>query len=105
MKDTQNIPYKRTLYGIDSSKINNVLISYVLKSCKFMRDIMYGQWFNFYQMHYPFQEPGTNAEIKEFATGKYGVKFDMFSKINVNGDNADPLYKYLKSKQGGTLGK
>ncbi len=52
-----------------------------------------------------FQEPGTNAEIKEFATGKYGVKFDMFSKINVNGDNADPLYKYLKSKQGGTLGK
>lgn len=50
------------------------------------------------------QEPGTNEEIKAFATGKYGVQFDMFSKINVNGDNAIPLYKYLKRKQGGTLG-
>jgi len=35
----------------------------------------------------------------------FGVKFDMFEKIDVNGDNANPLWKYLKSKQGGTLGK
>lgn len=51
------------------------------------------------------QEPGTNEEIKAFAHDKYGVKFDMFSKINVNGNNADPLYKYLKMKQGGTFGE
>ena len=51
------------------------------------------------------QEPGTNEEIKEFATNRYNVQFDMFSKINVNNDNADPLYKYLKEKKGGTLGK
>ena len=51
------------------------------------------------------QEPGTNAEIKEFATGKYGVTFDMFAKLNVNGSNADPLWDYLKNKQGGLLGK
>jgi phospholipid-hydroperoxide glutathione peroxidase len=50
------------------------------------------------------QEPGTNEEIKIFATEKYGVKFDMFAKLNVNGDEADPLWKYLKHKQGGTLG-
>ncbi|CAD5117139.1 DgyrCDS5945 [Dimorphilus gyrociliatus] len=50
------------------------------------------------------QEPGTNEEIKAFAQDKYGVKFDMFSKIEVNGNNADPLYKYLKMKQGGFLG-
>lgn len=50
------------------------------------------------------QEPGTNEEIKAFATGKYGVQFDMFSKINVNGNDAIPLWKYLKNKQGGTLG-
>jgi len=50
------------------------------------------------------QEPGTNAEIKAWAKKKFGVTFDMFSKINVNGDDAIPLYKYLKSKQGGTLG-
>ena len=41
------------------------------------------------------QEPGTEAEIKEFA-GKYNVTFDMFSKINVNGGEAHPLWVYLK---------
>jgi len=50
------------------------------------------------------QEPGTNEEIKAFAQSKYNVTFDMFSKVNVNGDNAIPLYKYLKEKQHGTLG-
>jgi len=49
------------------------------------------------------QEPGTNEEIINFV-GKYGVKFDMFDKIDVNGNHAHPLYEYLKSKQGGTLG-
>jgi glutathione peroxidase-family protein len=51
------------------------------------------------------QEPGTNEEIKKFATERYGAKFDLYSKIEVNGNNAHPLYKYLKSKQGGTLGE
>jgi len=50
------------------------------------------------------QEPGSDAEVKEFVQGKYGVNFDLFSKIKVNGKDADPLWKYLKSKQGGTLG-
>lgn len=49
------------------------------------------------------QEPGTNEEIMAFV-GKYGVQFDMFDKIDVNGNHAHPLYEYLKSKQGGTLG-
>lgn len=49
------------------------------------------------------QEPGTNAEIKEFATSKYGVQFDLFSKINVNGNDAHPLYNFLKNKQSGFL--
>jgi glutathione peroxidase-family protein len=49
------------------------------------------------------KEPGTEAEIKEFVK-KYGVTFDMFSKIDVNGDNAHPLYQYLKHICGGTLG-
>lgn len=43
------------------------------------------------------QEPGTATEIKEFCTQNYGVTFDMFSKIDVNGDNATPLYKTLTS--------
>jgi len=48
------------------------------------------------------QEPGTNEEIKAFAAG-YDVKFDMFEKINVNGSDAHPLFKYLKAQQGGML--
>jgi len=49
------------------------------------------------------QEPGTEREIKMFAMENYRVTFDLFSKIDVNGDTAHPLWKYLKYKQGGTL--
>ena len=41
------------------------------------------------------QEPGTDAQIGEFCEKNYGVKFDMFSKISVKGDDKAPLYKYL----------
>ncbi len=41
------------------------------------------------------QEPGSADEIRQFCTTEYGVEFDMFSKIDVNGDNACDLYKYL----------
>ena len=44
------------------------------------------------------QEPGNATEIREFCTSKYGVTFDLFSKIDVNDDNADPLYKFLTSE-------
>ncbi len=45
------------------------------------------------------QEPGTNEEISEFCTKNYGVKFDMFAKIEVNGEKRDALYKYLTAQQ------
>jgi len=41
------------------------------------------------------QEPGTNAEIKQFCTGTYNVTFPMFSKISVSGDDRADLYKWL----------
>jgi glutathione peroxidase len=50
------------------------------------------------------QEPGNSEEIMCFARSK-NAKFDMFEKIDVNGNNAHPLWKYLKHKQGGTLGE
>jgi len=50
------------------------------------------------------QEPGTNAEIKARMKEKYGFTFDMFAKINVNGADAHPLYKYLKRVKGGWFG-
>jgi glutathione peroxidase len=45
------------------------------------------------------QEPGTDAEISEFCKKNYGVQFDMLSKVDVNGDDACPLYKFLTSKE------
>lgn len=46
------------------------------------------------------QEPGTDAEIKEFCETRYKVTFDMFSKIPVQGDKKHPLYRYLTSGGG-----
>lgn len=50
------------------------------------------------------QEPGNDDEIKSFCKLNYGVSFPLFSKIDVNGDNAHPLYKFLKNEKGGLLG-
>ena len=50
------------------------------------------------------QEPGTDQEILDFCELNYGVTFPLFSKIDVNGDAAHPLYKYLKTEAGGLLG-
>ncbi len=45
------------------------------------------------------QEPGDESEIGAFCQKNYGVSFPMFAKIDVNGDNAHPLYKYLKKDE------
>ncbi len=45
------------------------------------------------------QEPGTNAEILEFATSRYQANFPMFAKIEVNGAGACPLYQWLRTEQ------
>lgn len=50
------------------------------------------------------QEPGDEAEIKDFCSLTYDVSFPMFAKIKVNGDDAHPLYQFLKSEQKGLLG-
>ncbi len=50
------------------------------------------------------QEPGDEAEIMNFCSLTYDVSFPMFAKIKVNGDEAHPLYKHLKSEATGVLG-
>lgn len=50
------------------------------------------------------QEPESNEKIKEFCSLTYDVKFDMFSKIDVNGEKESPLYTFLKNSQKGILG-
>ena len=50
------------------------------------------------------QEPGSEAEIAEFCAREYSVTFPIFAKIEVNGDNAHPLYRFLKSQRPGLMG-
>jgi glutathione peroxidase len=50
------------------------------------------------------QEPGDEKEIAQFCELNYGVKFPMFAKVDVNGERAAPVYKYLKSAKPGLLG-
>jgi glutathione peroxidase len=50
------------------------------------------------------QEPGDAKAIEQFCDSNYAVTFPMFAKIDVNGDNAHPLYRYLKSEKSGLLG-
>jgi glutathione peroxidase len=50
------------------------------------------------------QEPGSEAEIEQFCEVNYGVTFPMFAKIDVNGGDAAPLYKYLKKEKPGLMG-
>ena len=50
------------------------------------------------------QEPGDENEIKKFCSLNYDVSFPMFSKVDVNGDHAHPLYQHLKNEAPGLLG-
>lgn len=50
------------------------------------------------------QEPGDEAEIRDFCSLNYEVGFPLFAKVEVNGDGAHPLWKWLKQEKGGFLG-
>lgn len=50
------------------------------------------------------QEPGDNDEIQSFCQVNYGVSFPILGKVDVNGDKADPLFKWLKDEQAGIMG-
>ncbi|MDD3129903.1 MAG: glutathione peroxidase [Candidatus Izemoplasmatales bacterium] len=51
------------------------------------------------------QAPGTSEEIHLTCTGRFGITFPQFGKIDVNGVNEDPLYTYLKEQKHGIFGK
>lgn len=50
------------------------------------------------------QAPESNQEIKNFCTVRFGVTFETFAKIDVNGENEEPLYNFLKNSKGGVFG-
>ncbi len=49
--------------------------------------------------------PGSDEEIHSFCTGRFGITFPQFAKIDVNGENEAPLYTFLKKQKGGLMGK
>jgi glutathione peroxidase len=51
------------------------------------------------------QEPGDASQIANFCESNYAITFPMFTKIDVNGGNEHPLYKYLKHEKSGLLGR
>ncbi|GAA4353194.1 glutathione peroxidase [Angustibacter luteus] len=50
------------------------------------------------------QEPGADDEIAGFCERNFGVTFPLFSKVEVNGDGADPIFRWLRTEKGGILG-
>lgn len=50
------------------------------------------------------QAPGSDEEIHSFCTGRYGITFPQFAKVEVNGDKTIPLYKFLKKEKRGICG-
>lgn len=101
----------RTIDGEDRSlsayKGKVLLIVNVASKCGYTRQYeglekLYDQYkdrgfmvLGFPANNFLWQEPGTDAEIKEFCSATYGVSFDMFSKISVKGSDQHPLYTYL----------
>ena len=59
------------------------------------------------ELHKKYKDQGlkVNEEIKNFCEINYGVTFDVFEKVDVNGENTHPVFKYLKEQTGGILGK
>lgn len=51
------------------------------------------------------QAPGSDEEITDFCSSRYGITFPQFAKIDVNGENEAPLYTYLKAQKGGVMGR
>lgn len=51
------------------------------------------------------QAPGSEEEIVDFCQSRYGVTFKQFAKVEVNGENEEPLFTYLKEQKGGLMGK
>ncbi len=106
MKDIDGNPVK-----LDKFKGDVVLIVNVASKCGFTPQYeglekIYSEYkdkgfviLGFPANNFGQQEPGTNAEIKNFCTSKFAVTFPMFSKISVKGDDIHPLYQYLTGKE------
>ncbi len=87
-----------------------VVILNVASKCGYTKQ--YADWEKFFEQHgqqvvvlgfpannFMGQEPGSNEEIAQFCKATFGVKFPMFSKVSVKGDDQAPLYKWLTTKE------
>ena len=65
---------------------------------------MYARLFTRYRTQFGGQEPGSDADIAQFCEVNHGVTFPLMKKSDVNGDNTNAVYKYLKDQKSGLLG-
>jgi glutathione peroxidase len=112
--DVKNIDGKQT--SLSQYKGKSMLIVNVASQCGFTSqyaglEALYNKYHDkgFEILGFPCnqfgsQEPGDEAEIKNFCELNYHVTFPLFAKIDVNGDDTHPLYKYLKSEEKGIFG-
>lgn len=102
--------------GLDSYKGKAILIVNTASKCGFTPQYeglekLYEQYkdqglviLGFPCNQFGHQEPGSESDIAEFCQLNYGVSFPMFAKVDVNGNNAAPLFKFLKKSSKGFLG-
>lgn len=117
-RDVAGTLYDFTINGLDGQPISfdrykgkNVLIVNTASRCGYTPQYadleklheQYGEQvtvLGFPANNFMWQEPGTNQEIAEFCEVNYGVKFQLFEKISVKGNDQHPLYQWLEAKSG-----
>jgi glutathione peroxidase len=89
---------KGNVIQLESLKDKVVLLVNVASNCGFTKQ--YTEVIGFPCNQFGGQEPGTDKQIEDFCKTNYNVSFTLSTKIDVNGDNAHPIYKYIQEKTG-----
>ncbi|WP_128894035.1 glutathione peroxidase [Longirhabdus pacifica] len=111
-----NVSYRKKDHELEQYKDNVLLVVNTASKCGFSPQYseleeMYQQYKDqgFQILAFPCnqfgnQEPGNDEQIQEYCTINHGVTFPVMDKVDVNGKDADPLYKYLSNEAPGVLG-
>ena len=120
--NVEKITPLKSFYDLEANTIDNeeimmsqfkgkkILIVNVASECGYtpqyenLQKLYQNNYNNLYILAFPSndflnQEPGSSSEIKEFCKVNFGIKFDIFEKVSVNGENIHPIYNWLSNKE------
>ncbi len=120
--NVEKITPLKSFYDLEANTIDNeeimmsqfkgkkILIVNVATECGYtpqyenLQKLYQNNYNNLYILAFPSndflnQEPGSSSEIKEFCKVNFGIKFDIFEKVSVNGENIHPIYNWLSNKE------